>query len=141
MLRSASFLPALTLLWAGLSLGGNIIAAPAKFQVESLTTTELLQVGRAQFAWLGVTEMVLSGALILALLLARQRPTWTLVVAIVLLAVQQLIWQPALQARSDLMQAGVTPEESHLHLIFVVAEIAKFCLLLSAGLASLARRT
>ncbi len=140
MLRSSTLTPALTILWAGVSLGGNIIAAPAKFQVQSLTTVELLQVGRAQFAWLGITEIAIAVGLVLALIVARQRPSWTLFVALVLLAVQQGIWQPALQARSDLMVADGTPEESHLHLIFVVAEIAKFFLLLAAGSRLLALR-
>lgn len=140
MLRSSTLAPTLTLLWAGVSLGGNIIAAPAKFQVQSLTTVELLQIGRAQFAWLGIAEIAIAAGLVLTLIFARQRPCWTLFVALVLLAVQQGIWQPALQARSDLMVSGGTPDESHLHLIFVVAEIAKFFLLLAAGSRLLAPR-
>lgn len=133
MQRLSTLAPTLTLLWAGVSLGGNILAAPAKFQVDSLSTTELLLVGRAQFAWLGIAELTLSAALIAVLAMSRTRPNWPLVLAMVLLAVQQFIWQPVLQARSDLMAAGGTPEESHLHLIFVVAEIAKFLLLILAG--------
>lgn len=141
MQRFATLAPTLTLLWAGVALGGNIIAAPAKFQVQSLTTAELLQVGRAQFAWLGIAELAIAAGLIIVLLFGRTRPTWTLAVAMVLLAVQQFTWQPALEARSDLIATGGTPEESHLHLIFVVAEIAKFLLLISAGYVLLARHS
>lgn len=140
MQRLSPLAPALTMLWAGVSLGGNIIAAPAKFQVHSLATEELLLVGRAQFSWLGTTELCIAGVLGLVLVATRLTPSSMLIIATVLLFVQQFVWQPALQARSDLLQAGAALPNSHLHLIFVVAEIAKFALLASAGLVLFSRR-
>lgn len=123
----------LPVLWAGLALGGNLIAAPAKFQVEALSVAELLVVGRAQFAWLGVAELALAAAILLTLMLRRQRPGWLLLVAFAVFAVQQLGLQPRLQARSDLLIAGQAAGESVLHLVFIAAEIVKIGLLLCAG--------
>lgn len=120
-------------LWAGIAIGGNLIAAPAKFQVDSLTTAELLLVGRAQFGWLGMAEIAFA-ALIVALAALRWRsPSPALITAIALLGVQQAVLTPMLQARSDLMQTGSALPESHVHLVFMVAELVKVGLLLWAG--------
>ena len=59
------------LLWAGLSLGGNLIAAPAKFQVSDLGLALALQVGRAQFTWLGYAEWVFLATLAVVGFLVR----------------------------------------------------------------------
>lgn len=124
---------AVILVWAGLSLGGNLIAAPAKFQVGSLSVAQLVSVGRAQFAWLGLAELVFATVLITLALIARRRPHWALIVSIALLFIQQFAITPILQARSDMMQAGATPPESHIHLVFVALEVAKFLCLVISG--------
>lgn len=124
-------------LWAGLALGGNLIAAPAKFQVASLTTAELLLVGRAQFGWLGYAEMTLAAAIITAALVLRRLPSLGLIAALPIFGLQQIVLTPLLQARSDLMQTGVMPPESHAHLVFIAAEVLKLGLLIWAGWRSL----
>ena len=48
--------PMLLYIWSGLVLAGSFIVAPAKFQAPSLTDSIALEVGRAQFYWLGVAE-------------------------------------------------------------------------------------
>lgn len=50
--------------WAGVVIGGSLVAAPARFQAPSFTPDVALEVRRAQFAWLGVTEVILCVALL-----------------------------------------------------------------------------
>lgn len=130
MEKSGAFSAVLLTAWAGLSLGGNLIAAPAKFQVSALTTAELLMVGRAQFAWLGVAEYVFAATIIALALLNRQRPHWPVMAALAVFAIQQWILQPMLEARTDIRIAGADAGDSHLHLVFIATEVAKFIQLL-----------
>jgi len=125
---------AILLVWAGVSLGANLVAAPAKFQVATLSVASLVQVGRAQFAWVGDTEMVLALAAIAALLIARARPSRLLLAALGVFAAQKLCLQPMLQGQSDLLIAGQPKPDGSIHLLFVGAELLKFVLLLAAGL-------
>ncbi len=60
-------------LWAGVVLGGSLIVAPAKFQVPSLTIPQLLEVGQAQFYWVGNAEIIFAVLLTLPLLYAPIR--------------------------------------------------------------------
>ncbi len=124
---------AMAFIWAGVSLGGNIIAAPAKFQVDTLNLGELLEVGRAQFAWLGWAETGLALGLAIGCICARRFPSWTLYAVWGLFAVQQLYLQPVLEARTDLLGSGADVPESHAHIIFIALEIAKFCCLFATG--------
>lgn len=133
MRRTEKTCTAVILVWAGLSLGGNLIAAPAKFQVSSLSIAQLVSVGRAQFAWLGLAELGFATAVIALTLITRRRPSWTLATSIALLFVQQFAITPILQARSDMMQVDAMPPESHIHLIFVALEVVKFLCLVISG--------
>ena len=121
------------LVWAGLALGGNIIAAPAKFQVDSLTQSQLLLVGRAQFAWLGSAELIFASATILLCGFAKGRLRMLGLIAVVLFGLQRFGLQPMLEARTDLILEGAPAPESTLHLVFIVLEIAKAALLALGG--------
>lgn len=127
------------LLWAGLSLGGNLIAAPAKFQVEAVPLDDLLRIGRAQFAWLGVAEILFAIVLLGMCLIKKACLNWISIAALLVLLFQQVGLQPLLQARTDLILADQPAPSSHLHLIFIATEIAKFTLLVWAAV-SPARR-
>ena len=120
-------------LWAGIAIGGNMIAAPAKFQVSSLTTAELLLVGRAQFGWLGVVEIAFATGIAAMVIFRWHAASPALIAAIALLALQQGVLTPILQSRSDMMQTDVVPPESHVHLIFIAAELVKLTMLFWAG--------
>lgn len=124
----------LLLIWAGLAMGGNLIAAPAKFQVDALSTAELLQVGRAQFEWLGWAETGLALLVLLACALARHLPRWPVLAALAVFALQQGVLQPLLEARSDVIIGGGAATSSHLHIVFIAAEMLKIGLLLWASL-------
>lgn len=120
-------------LWAGLVLGGSLIAAPAKFQAASLTRSVALDVGQHQFFWIGIAEMVLCAALIITVIIVdRSLLRWVLVPAAILI-VQRLIIMPPLNARTVEIIAGNSVGPSSLHLVFIVLEVIKVLLL--AGLA------
>ncbi|MDA7827183.1 hypothetical protein N9A67_03035 [Rhodobacteraceae bacterium] len=123
----------LMILWAGLALGGNMIAAPAKFQVISLSTAQLVQVGRAQFTWLGWAEMTLCFAILM--LLAKQRvwPSLAMTIVVSIFAIQQMWLQPMLQIQSDLLMSGGQPVKNHLHVAFILAETLKIGFLIWAS--------
>lgn len=130
-------------LWAGVSLGGNLIAAPAKFQVSELTTAQLLRVGRAQFDWLGSAEWALLAAAVAVLAWRRCRPSPLMVMLVVVFLCQQWWLHPLLQARTNVILSGGTPPPGLGHLVFVLTEISKFVLLCVIGwhAAEIPRRT
>ena len=57
MKASSDLSRGIALVWAGVAIGGSLIATPAKFQAPSLSMTTALEVGRAQFFWVG-SELV-----------------------------------------------------------------------------------
>ena len=128
----------LTSLWAGIVLGGSLIAAPAKFQAPSLSLPLALEVGRAQFYWVGVAEIAFAGSLILLLLYPPIRVQIPLIArSFLLLAVAALIVQrgfvmPPLDVRTQSIIAGEAVGSSHLHLVFVGIEFIKVSLLFAS---------
>lgn len=120
-------------IWAGVIVGGSLVAAPAKFQAPSLTREVALEVGRAQFAWLGVTELVLCAALLVAVFGSRSF-RWTLGATIVF-GLQRLVLMPVLDERTVRIIAGEAVEPSMLHAVYVAFEVAKLGLLLTCALA------
>lgn len=134
---AAVLAPAVALIWAGLTLGVAMIAAPAKFQAPSLTLTVALDVGRSQFLWGGLAE----GALCLAfiVLLAQFggiKWRWA-VIPIALLAIQRIAVMPPLDARTVQIIAGETLAPSYLHIVFIALEVAKIAALITVGVAGL----
>ena len=121
------------LVWAGLALGGNLIAAPAKFQADGLALGDLLQVGRAQFAWLATAEWGLASVAGLCACFLGPQPRGFAFLAIAAFGVQQLALQPVLQQRTDLILSGAAYDESHLHLVFILVEVLKTGVLLVGG--------
>jgi len=139
-IESRSLFRPIALLWAGAVIGGSLIAAPAKFQVEELTLSVALEVGRVQFTWLAIAELTLVGLAVFAHVFAGNRrvelrrwPSALFAVAIAIFAVQQLALMPQLHARSLRIIAGESVPESRLHLVYVVVECIKVIVLLSIG--------
>lgn len=133
--------PGILLLWAGLSLGGSLIATPAKFQAPSLSLATALEVGRATFQWMGVAEAALCAVLIVALFLRRGAGWRLALVPIGLFAVQRLAVMQALDARTLAVIAGENVGESSLHGLYVVLEVGKFLALLVLGAVGLTWRS
>ena len=129
--------PVAALVWAGVSLGGSLVAAPAKFQAPSLEMTTALEVGRAQFFWVGITEAILCAGIVASLLL-WPTPHWKWMAApIATFALQRLAVMPALDARTLEVIAGAPAGETHLHLVYIILEALKFLLLIAAAIVSL----
>ncbi|MDJ0684639.1 MAG: hypothetical protein QNJ84_08060 [Alphaproteobacteria bacterium] len=121
-----TLVPAFALIWAGVSLGGSLVAAPAKFRAPSLDLPTALEVGRAQFRWIGVTEAVLCVGLILSLL-ASSNPNWPWMAApILIFGIQRLLVMPTLDTRTVAVINGNRAGETPLHGAFIALEIVKF---------------
>ena len=117
-------------LWAGVSLGGSLIAAPAKFSSVLLTRPVALDVGRAQFRWLGYTELVLFFCLGACLALTPRRRLRWIAVATSAFAAQWLFIMPPLDERTLQIIAGEDLAASPLHGVYIALEVVKFLLLL-----------
>ncbi|AHD08908.1 hypothetical protein PhaeoP75_01177 [Phaeobacter gallaeciensis] len=128
---------AATMFWAGAAVSGNLIAAPAKFQAPSLSLPVALEVGRMQFLWIGVAEAICLLAILLLLTAARRWPSWPLLAATAVFALQRLWLLPLLDIRTLAVIAGTQVEESSLHIVYVAAEILKTVCLVWAGTLSL----
>ena len=126
--------PAIALIWAGVSLGGNLIAAPAKFFETDLSMLILLQVGHAQFLWLGYTEWVLMIFLVIICLFNRTKTLFLLAIPVLILVIQQIVLMPALNERTFSLIAGEPVGPSSLHRVFILLECAKLLALVVIGL-------
>lgn len=129
--------PILVLIWAGVSLGGSLIAAPAKFQAPSLSLSTALEVGQAQFRWMGVTEAILCTGMIISLFLGPTAHWKWMVAPVALFAIQRLAVMPTLDARTLEVIDGAPAGETSLHLIYIVLEGLKFFALIAVASLSL----
>ena len=137
MKSAALFLPVLMLVWAGVTIGGSLIAAPAKFGAPSLDLRMALEVGHEQFFWIWIAERVLCAVLICALVFRPAAARWWLAAPILVFALQQLFVVPLLDARTVRIIVGETVPESRLHLVFAVLEFVKVAALVAAGIVAL----
>lgn len=128
-MNSFALLNASALIWAGVSLGGVLVAAPAKFKAKSLELPVALDVGRMQFQWMGVTELTLCAILAAAALFSPTHIWRWFMLPVALFALQRLVLMPILDARTLDIIAGRDVGESSLHLIYIAVEIVKFAAL------------
>ena len=126
--------PAIAMLWAGLAIGGNVIAPAAKFTTD-VPREALLQVGVAQFAWVGYAEWALALVWVLGMWPRRRsRIVRMLAVPVVLLLIQKLGVLPPLHARTEAAIAGDDAGDSALHVVYAALEGLKIAVLLVIGL-------
>lgn len=116
-------------LWAGLCIGGSMIAAPAKFQAETLTRSVALDVGRMQFHWVGMAEIFMVSCVLICFFTLRYRRRFLIFLPICLLVIQRCLIMPSLDARTLQIIAGDTLPSSHLHLWFIALEVMKIIIL------------
>lgn len=128
-LNSKQLLILALLIWAGAAIGANLVATPAKFLVADLTRPVALQVGRMQFLWVGYVEYTLAAVALLTLPAVSPAIRAGVGFAIVILIIQRLGVLPQLSARTDLIVAGQSIEASQLHIVFIVLEALKVCML------------
>jgi len=125
---SPSIIPAsIGLLWAGMSLGGSLIAAPAKFRAPSLDFATALEVGQAQFRWLSYAEWTLFLALLSALILAGRIVDWKwFALPLLIFLLQQFAIMPRLDAITENRIAGNVTNSGYFHITYIAAELLKF---------------
>ena len=112
-------------------MSGNLIAATAKFQVDALDLSIALQVGRAQFLWISYAEWFCITMIVLGLIWNMRMMPILLMGAVGIFMIQQIGMTPILQARSDQIIAGLSPNHSNVHVLFAILEVMKFiCLLI-----------
>ena len=118
-------------LWAGISVSGNLIAASAKFQVDTLDLSFALQVGRAQFLWISYAEWFWITMIVLGLIWNMRMMPILLMGAVGIFMIQQIGLTPILQAHSYQIIAGLSPNRSNFHVLYAILEVMKFiCLLI-----------
>ena len=117
-------------LWTGNSVSGNLIAVTAKFQVDALDLSIALQVGRAQFLWISYAEWFCIAMIVLGLIWNMRRMSILLMGAVGIFMIQQIGLTPILQARSDQIIAGLSPNHINVHVIYAILEVMKFICLL-----------
>jgi hypothetical protein len=133
-------LGALALVWIGLLLGVDLIAAPAPFRAEGLERLDALVVNRELFGATSRSELVLLVLTVICMAIGGLRPValMILVALAVVVALQALWLLPALAARTDVFLAGGDPGPASFHGLYVGLEAVK--LLLLAGLAAVVAR-
>lgn len=133
----------LALMWAGVSIGVAFVATPAKFLAPTLSLPVALDVGRQTFRVYNGLELVLA-ALAIGLALAsmdRWRHVRRVVAPAGIVVLQALWLIPSLDAYTQSVQAGQSPPGSHLHAVYIAAEILKIATLVWAALASTPERS
>ncbi|QTX05067.1 hypothetical protein [Agromyces archimandritae] len=120
--------------WLGALVALSFVETPLKFLGPGITVPLGLGIGRLVFNALGVIGAV---ALIATTLLALPRPRvgragGILIGALwVVLAAEQFLVRPPLNARSDIVIAGGDPGESMLHYVYIVCDVAILGLLIA----------
>lgn len=123
----AVFPPAIGLIWAGTSLGGSLIAAPASFRAPSLDMPTAFEI-----AWLGYTEWALLLLLIGVLFQSRIDLDWRFnLLPILLFLIQQLELMPRVDDMTLERMNGSSANSGYLHITFIAAEVLKFLALVS----------
>ena len=112
-------------------MSGNLIAATAKFQVDALDLSIALQVGRAKVLWISYAEWFCITMIGLGLIWNMRMMPILLMSAVGICMIQQFGPTPILQARSDQIIAGLSPDHSNVHVLYALLEVMKFiCLLI-----------
>lgn len=126
---------AATFVWLGMVVAISFIEAPLKFRAPGVTLPIGLGIGRLVFRALNVAEVVLGGAILVAL--AVDRPAARIVtasaVALASLAIQLAAVRLPLARRTDAVLAGADPGRSRAHYAYIALELVKVAALITAG--------
>lgn len=121
-------------LWAGLCIGGNLIAVTAKFQVATLPLSTALEIGQVTFRSVGLLEAFLCVTLIVLLFLRSHRFRILCMLPALLFAVQWLAVMPALHSRTVAIISGSSVPPSNDHFLYMILEFSKVLFLVVAGI-------
>lgn len=133
---------ALTFLWVGLLCGISFLEAPLKFQAPGITLELGLGIGKLVFGALTKIEMAISLLIIAGLVILKplKKEYLFYLVAIGIVAIDNAILMPILDARIDMITSGNTPSESSTHWWYVGLEAVKLFSLIAAGIIFLKSR-
>ncbi len=132
---------AITFIWIGLVLGISFLEAWLKFRAPGVTTAIGLGIGRLVFDTLNKIEWLLALVLAVAAFVQQEPVLATGNVALfatVCLMIMQTVWLlPALDKRALRVIDNQPVSSSNLHIIFIIAELAKIALLVTVGISLL----
>lgn|SRR5690606_18733286 len=129
---------AIAFIWVGLILGISFLEAWLKFRAPGVTTAIGLGIGRLVFGLLNKIEWLLALVLVVAAFV-QQEPLLatgnvTLLATVGLLTMQTVWLLPALDKRAFHVINNQSVSSSYLHIVFIVAELAKVILLIAVGI-------
>lgn len=131
---------AVPFVWFGAVGAISFMEAPLKFRAPNVTLALGLGIGKIVFQMLNRIEIAFAALMLISLLLARPAGDFALYIfgAIFVLLLLQTVWLlPLLNARAELVIAGVAAPHSNNHLIFIAFETLKFLLLFILGVSLL----
>lgn len=125
-----------TFIWAGFVLAISFMEAPLKFQAPSVTTAIGVEIGRIIFGALNKVELVFSLILLLqirSIKNADQKLFLTVLVLLIIVAVQSIYLLPVLDGYAEVViNGGVSPSNTE-HFMYVILEILKMFTLFYTG--------
>jgi hypothetical protein len=134
---------AVPFIWFGAVAVISFMEAPLKFRAPGITLAEGLSIGRLVFFALNKIELVLAATFALSLIGSRPVGRLTVVLFSIvagILLVETVVLLPVLDARSELVIQGTPPPYSITHIVYIVMDAVKVCLLLALGI-MIARRS
>lgn len=128
---------AVPFVWFGMLLAISFMEAPLKFQAPGITLPLGLGIGRLVFFVLNKMEIV--SALVLMAAFWRSRSnlrseTVLLGLAALILLLETAWLLPVLDARAELVIAGIEQPYSNMHVIYIVLDAIKLIALLALGI-------
>lgn len=128
---------AVPFVWFGMLLAISFMEAPLKFQAPGMTLPLGLGIGRLVFFVLNKMEIV--SALVLMAAFWRSRSnlrseTVLLGLAALILLLETAWLLPVLDARAELVIAGIEQPYSNMHVIYIVLDAIKLIALLALGI-------
>lgn len=128
---------AVPFIWFGMVLAISFMEAPLKFQVPGISLPLGLGIGRLVFFALNKMEIVAAFLLLFASWRGRcnSRLETGLLGSVLLILLLQTVWLlPSLDARAELVIAGIAPPFSSTHIVYIVFDALKLIALMTLGI-------
>jgi hypothetical protein len=126
----------ISFVWFGFVTAISFLEAPVKFTAPSLTLPVGLDVGSHVFAALNKVEWffaIISSVFILSGFTSKKITTFFIII-ILILSIQTFWLLPALEERVLIYLSGNIPQDSNLHIFYIIAEMIKIISLFFLGL-------
>jgi hypothetical protein len=122
--------------WSGLIIGISFLEAPLKFQAPNITLVLGLGIGNLVFSILNKVEIGLATLIFISSIIEKTNEKQLIMVCsvVIILAIQSVYLLPLLSHRVILLQQGLSPEPSRVHILYIGFEILKLILLTRIGI-------